>query len=125
MVIDGRLVDTAGGHYDGNIAPGVSKLNLVIGGEWDTPFVHGLTLTARAQYMTSQYYDQANTQSIPAWTRYDIGARYTFEGPTGKPITIRATVQNVLGTNYWAGASSQGLIIGTPRTYLVSTTFSF
>ncbi|WP_213774033.1 TonB-dependent receptor [Bradyrhizobium sp. dw_78] len=124
--IDATLTETTDPTTQGKDAPGVPKVQLNFGGEWDTPFAPGLTLTARAIYTSSQYADYANTQQIPDWTRFDIGARYTFQGPNGKPITIRADIQNLLGKNYWANsAPDYGLALGTPRTYLVSTTFDF
>ncbi|MFX6887982.1 hypothetical protein ABTH62_19140, partial [Acinetobacter baumannii] len=64
--------------------------------------------------------------SLPEWTRFDVGARYTFLSPwTGKPIIVRAAVENVGNVAYWASAYSSVLTLGAPRTYLVSTTFNF
>lgn len=122
---DAVLVKTAGGTFDGKTAPSVPKINLVIGGEWDTPFLPGLTLTGRVNHQASQYYDNANTQSIPGFTTLGIGARYTLERPGAKPIVIRANIENVLNNRYWQTAGAPGLVIGQPRTYLISTTFSF
>ncbi len=88
--------------------------------------VQGLTLTERTIFTSGQFIDYQNLQSIPSWTRVDLGARYTFTGPNGKPIVIRAQVLNVAGVNYWANAAPDyGLALGTPRTYQVSTTFNF
>ncbi len=124
-LLDARLTQTAGGTYNGNVAPGVPDVQLNIGAEWDTPFVRGLTLSGRAIYTTSQYYDNANTQQIPDWVRFDVGARYTFD-LRGKPVTIRANVINVANAGYWASATpTYGLSLGAPRTYMLSTTFNF
>jgi iron complex outermembrane receptor protein len=96
-----------------------------IGAEWDTPFLRGLTLSGRAIYTSGQYYDNANLQQLPDWVRFDVGARYTFD-LNGKPVTIRANVINVGNKGYWASATpSYGLSLGAPRTYLLSTTFTF
>lgn len=123
--LNGQLVRTAGGTNDGHTAPGVPDIQLNIGGEWDTPFLRGLTLTGRAIYTSEQYYDAANRQQIPVWVRFDLGARYTFD-LRGKPVTIRANVINVANTGYWAAATpTYGLVLGAPRTYMVSTTFDF
>lgn len=124
--IDGRYTQNADPTVEGNVAVGVPKWQANIGGEWDTPFLRGFTLWGRAIYTSSQFVDQANTQSIPDWTRFDVGARYTFERAPGKPVVIRASVQNVANRNYWSQASDfYGIVRGTPRTYLVSTTFNF
>ncbi len=126
--IDGRLEKTAGGVNDGNKAQGVAEWNVNIGAEWDTPFVPGLTLTGRMIYTSGVYINAANTLSIPDWTRFDVGARYTFDSPwNGKPITIRFAVENVANENYYAGSyTADGIVsLGAPRTYLVSSTFNF
>lgn len=121
---DGKLVRTEGGLNDGRTAPATPKFQLNIAGEWDMSFLPGLTLTARALRTSSQYVDVANTQQIPAWTRYDIGARYRFK--TGNvPITIRASLENVQDRSYWQSAAREGLTIGAPRTFMVSASADF
>jgi len=122
MLLDARLTKTAGGLYDGNIAVNSPKTNLNLGAEWDTPFVPGLTLTGRAIYTSSLYLDQGNTQSIPDWTRFDLGVRYKFTGPWNQPTVIRFDVQNVLDKSYW---SSSSMYLGAPRMFLLSTTMNF
>ncbi len=116
---------TANGLFDGNKAIGVPTTQFNLGGEWDVPSADGLTLTGRLIYTSSQYYNTANTQSIPAWTRVDVGARYrTRVG--GLPTTVRAGIENLADRNYWAAASSSfGLARGAPRTFLLSATFDF
>lgn len=123
--LDGQLLRTAGGVNNGHTAPGVPDVQLNVGGEWDTPFLRGLTLSGRAIYTSAQYYDAANLQQIPDWVRFDLGARYTFD-MNGKPVTIRANVINVANKGYWAAATpTYGLVLGAPRTFLLSTTFDF
>lgn len=124
-LIDGIQVNTPGGLTDGRKAVGVPALNANIGAEWDTP-VRDLTLTGRVIYTASQFVNVTNTLSLPEWTRVDIGARYTLTSPwNGKPIVIRANVENVANKAYWASAYSGVITLGAPRTYLVSTTFNF
>lgn len=123
MLIDGELVKTAGGTNDGNSAVGVSRVNLNLGAEWDPAFLPGLTLTARAIHTGAAYLDAANTQKVASWTRYDLGARYVLQ--TGRtPVTLRATVENLLDRNYWS-ATDFGLSLGAPRTVLLSATVGF
>jgi iron complex outermembrane receptor protein len=45
--------------------------------ERDASWLEGLTLTAGAIHTGSQYVNQANTQKLDDWTRFDVGARYT------------------------------------------------
>lgn len=39
----------------------------------------------------------------------------------GTPVTVRATITNVLNKHYWTGFS-RGLTLGTPRTAVLSAT---
>jgi iron complex outermembrane receptor protein len=124
--MDGVQTKTPDGSTDGMSAVGIPDVQVNLGAEWDTPFIEGLTLTGRVIYTSSQYASVNNTQSIPDWTRFDLGARYTFLRDNGKPVTIRAGVENVFDKSYWAAASSIfGLARGAPRTFLVSATFDF
>lgn len=120
----GELTKTQSGANDGKVAPAVPKLQFNLSGEWDTPFAPGMTLTARLLHTGSQYVDQANRQKLPDWTRFDLGARYTFTaGDT--PLTVRATVENVFNKNYWQSAAREGLTVGAPRTLLLSVSADF
>ncbi|WP_315718971.1 MULTISPECIES: TonB-dependent receptor [unclassified Bradyrhizobium] len=124
--IHGVQEKTSGGLTDGKRAVGVPELTVNLGAEWDTPFVRDLTLTGRVVYTGEQYVDTYNKLVLPDWTRFDLGARYTFTSPwNGKPIVVRASVENVFNKAYWASAYSSVITLGAPRTYLVSTTFNF
>lgn len=127
MLLDTEMVKSAGGINDGNRIFGTSRANFNLNWEWDTP-MEGLTLTARSIYSSSQYYDAANTRKIPAWTRFDIGARYATTAH-GQPLTLRASVENLFDRQYWsstaAASGSMGLSIGTPRMLLMSATVDF
>jgi iron complex outermembrane receptor protein len=133
-LIDGEVVKQAVSvgpiiiSYNGKTPVGVSAVNVNFGAEWDTPFVNGLTLTGRVIYTSESYANDANTQELPAWTRVDLGARYTFLSPwNGKPIVVRANVENVFNEAYWNSyrTVSSAVSLGAPRTYLLSTTFNF
>ncbi|MGF6158218.1 iron complex outermembrane receptor protein [Ensifer sp. KUDG1] len=114
-----------GERFDGNRVPGVPDVAVSLYGEYDTPWVENLTLTGRLVYTGSTYYDQKNTQKVSDWTRVDLGARYSFEREGGKPVEVRATVQNVFDENYWASSARGFLAAGAPRTFMVSTAFEF
>lgn len=119
-----KLTKTANGTYDGKTAIGVPDWQLNLGGEWDTAFAQGLTLTARVIYSSKQYVNQANTLSIPSITRFDIGARYkTVLNDT--PLVLRANIENLFDRDYWNASNAGTLYIGTPRTLLLSATVDF
>lgn len=119
-----KLLKTTGGTNDGNTAPAAPRLQLNLSGEWDTSYIPGLTLTARALRTSAQYVDAANTQKLPGWTRVDLGVRYAFTA-SGRPLTVRALVENVFDKNYWQSAAREGLTLGAPRTLLLSVSADF
>jgi len=124
--IDAVMLNTLEPAHDGNRAAGVPKYRLVAGAEWDTPFLKRLTLTGRIIYNGSQFIDAANKQEIPGWTRVDVGARYTIERGNGKPIIIRANIENIFDTRAWIGSTYSGVITpNDPRTFKLSSTFEF
>lgn len=123
-LMDARLSKTAGGLNQGNRAPGVPDFMLNVGSEWDASFLKGLTFTGRVIYTSSQYINNANTQSVPAWTRIDIGARYSFE-VARRGVTVRANVENLANAGYWTVANGTSLALSNPRTFLLSATIDF
>ncbi len=127
-LLNAKQVSTQGGLTDGNRAIGVPRTLFNAGVEWDVPAVAGLTLTGRAVHTSSQYADAANTQTLPAWTRFDIGARYVTE-IEGRMVTLRASVDNVADKDYWASAGgypgASYLVLGAPRTFMLSASVEF
>jgi iron complex outermembrane receptor protein len=123
-VLDPVLTNTANGTNNGKMAPGVANFQANVGFEWDTPFLKGFAVSGRVIYTGQAYIDPANTQIAPPWTRVDLGARYTFERPDGKPISLRANVINVGNANYWM-ATNGFMTEGLPRTFLLSLTADF
>ncbi|MDQ0653504.1 TonB-dependent receptor [Pseudomonas cedrina] len=109
----------------GNKPVGVPEVQANLWAEWDTSWLEGLTLTGGAIHTGSQYVNQANTQKLDDWTRFDVGARYSTR-IDDRPTTFRATVQNVFDRQYWSGVASYGAFSqGAPRTLLLSATVDF
>jgi iron complex outermembrane recepter protein len=119
-----RQTETAGGANDGKFAIGVPHTQLTLGTEWDVPYVQGLTLTSRVIYTGRTFVDAANQQSVPSWTRLDLGARYAFRAD-GVPLVIRATVTNALNHQYWESNPSGYVIGAAPAMGWVSVTADF
>lgn len=122
-LLDAVQASTAGGVNDGKKAVSVPDTQVSLYAEWLSPFARGLSLTSRVVYTDDQFVNAANTQSIPAWTRVDVGAKYVFSGAT--PVTVRATVENVADRSYWAAARNGILARGGPRAIFVSSEFNF
>lgn len=123
--MDAELARTQNGTNNGKDAPGVPKTMVSLYGEYDLPSIENLTLTGRFVYSGNTFYDQANTQKVDGWTRVDLGARYKFERENGKPIEIRANVENVFNESYWASSARGFLAAGAPRTFMLSASFDF
>ena len=124
--IDTEQKNTSNGATDGNRAAGVPRFQFNLGGEWDVPGIEGAAISGRLLRTGGEYVNAANTLSIPAWTRVDLGARYGFKADD-KYITLRANVENVANKAYWASASTANnyLTQGEPRTFKVSATVDF
>jgi iron complex outermembrane receptor protein len=123
-LLNAKQLDTNGGATDGYRPIGVPSYLFNVSGEYDLPWVPGVTLDAAWIHTGRQYIDAANTLSIPSWDRFDLGARYTttvFKHTT----TVRANVENVTNKAYWASTTGAYLTQGKPRTFLVSVTADF
>lgn len=124
-LLNAELTKTGVAANRGNKPVGVPEVQANLWAEWDTSWVEGLTLTGGAIHTGSQYVNQANTQKLDDWTRFDVGARYTTRIDE-RPTTFRATVQNVFDHEYWSGVASYGAFSqGSPRTLLLSATVDF
>ena len=124
-VLEARQTKTENGTNDGKEVIGVPRRQVNIGGEWDVPELRGLTLTGRALHTSTQYADAANTLTLPAWSRYDIGARYVTR-IGAQALTLRLRVDNLTNRSYWASAGgypgANYLVLGAPRTFVLSAT---
>lgn len=123
-LMDTELKGTQNGEDDGNHAAGVPTFQFNAGADWDIPGIEGAAINARMLRTGGQYYDSANTLSIPTWNRFDLGARYKFN-VSEKDITLRANVENVANKDYWASANNGYLTQGEPRTIKFSGTVDF
>ena len=50
---------------------------------------------------------------------------FAVTGPVGKPVVLRADVENLCDRAYWASAARGFLADGTPRTFVVSAQVDF
>lgn len=119
-----KLTRTAGGVNEGRIATAVAQRQAKLGVEWDVPTLQGLTLTGNATAMSKQYISADNSLSVPGRTLFDVGARYSTT-VAGRPLALRASVNNVTNKSYWGMPLLSSLALGAPRTVLVSATMDF
>ncbi|OZI38332.1 hypothetical protein CAL29_08420 [Bordetella genomosp. 10] len=121
--IDPKLTKT-GDDTEGNKAPGVPKYTAILGGEWDLPWVNGLTLQGRVNHAGTQYLDAANTQKLKPYTTLDLGVRYAMKIDR-HDVVWRLGVDNVFNKAYWASAWGGYLTQGDPRTAKLSVSVDF
>ena len=129
-LLDAKQTQTLNNATNGKDAVGIPRRQLNIGAEWDVAGVPGLALNARVLHTSKQYANAANTQTVPAWNRLDIGARYLTDIGNGRAVTWRARIDNLANKSYWAsvgGASPTDnyLVLGVPRTLVVSGSIDF
>lgn len=122
--LDPKVTKTENPAEEGKTATGQPKLQGKLGVEWDTPLLDGLTLTANATAVSKQYISDDNSQSIPGYTIYDVGARYRLQ-VADHPVTFRGTVENVTNKAYWGMPLLTSLGLGAPRTVQVSASIDF
>jgi len=72
--------------------------------EYALPWIPGLSLTGGIYYTGERYADTANTDKIPSYTLYDIGARYATR-VLDKSLVVRLNVINLTGKDYWQNAN--------------------
>jgi len=127
-LLDAELIHTQNGFDEGNRAIGVPRTQVNFSTEWDVPGIQGLALIGRALYTGSQYADTANDLEVSSWTRFDLGARYRMT-IDDRDVTLRARVDNITNRDYWASVggfpNANYLVLGAPRTLLLSATVDF
>lgn len=122
--IDATMTRTAGGTFDGKDAIGVPDLTINLAAEYDVALLPGLTATARYISTGEAYVDLANTQRIPSWDRFDLGARYTTS-VSGHELTLQAAVENVFDDVNWMIGGRDFISVSAPRTWRLSASMDF
>lgn len=80
-----------------------------------------LSIIGRAQYMGKATIINEKF-NVPSHITFDLGANYDTK-ISGTPVTFNAMLHNVFGKNYWLPmASSNNLLLGQPRTFVMSAT---
>jgi iron complex outermembrane receptor protein len=95
-------------------------------GEYDLPFVQGLTFNGGLRYESEQFIDNENVANREAdsWVEVDLGARYDFE-VAEVPLTARLFLDNAFDEGYWGVNEFGGLQLSTPRKIGMSLTADF
>lgn len=117
--VNPKLTRTAGGVNQGKQATGVAKHQAKLGVEYDLDAVAGLTIGANATAVSRQYISADNSLYVGGRTLFDLSTRYVTK-LDGKPLTLRAAVNNVTNKAYWGMPQLSSLALGAPRTFSFS-----
>lgn len=101
-----------------DVAEKIAKARL----EYTIPTLPNLSVSAAVNYNGASYGDDINTDKVPDYTLFDVGARYQTE-VAQKLVTFRADLHNLTNEHYWNGFN--GTRIGDPRTLMLSVTAEF
>ncbi len=124
MYLDAKQRSTGDPATEGKRVAGVPEWTANVYGEYRVRAVPGLFLNAGVYYNARQYFDTANLQSIPSWTRLDVGARYeTRIG--GYDTAFLLAVENATGEDYWQSTIGNALTLGDPLTVKATARIRF
>jgi iron complex outermembrane receptor protein len=88
-------------------------------------FVPGAGLNAGAYYISKRFINNLEQGSIPAYTLFTAGGRYTVRNLIGKSTTFQVYVENLADKRHWSGAGGGILAVGLPRTIKFSMKADF
>lgn len=115
------LLDAEVEESDNNDPIEVAEKLIKLYAEYDMgQLLPGLTLTGGAFYTGQRAVDTANTEFLPSYTVYNIGARYEVNA-AGKPLTLSMNIKNLTDENYWINNN----YLGDPRTLTFSANMKF
>lgn len=115
---------------DGNdkLIVGVPKVKTDLSLDYHPAFFHGFALTGGVHFQSRRAATNTNNSFAPAFTTFDLGARYTTM--VGRhAFTARAGVVNLTDRHYFSAIADGNIVgspgsntayYGAPRTYMVS-----
>lgn len=87
--------------------------------EYRPAFVPGLAVNGGAYYIAKRFINNLEQGSIPAYTLFNMGARYTTRIARHN-TTFNAVMENVADKRHWSAAGGGFLAVGLPRTLKLS-----
>ena len=123
MLLDAKNIKTDGGTLDGKRVAGTPRQQITAYVEYTVPGTP-LVLNAGVQHYGKKPLDAANVVTLPAYTLFDLGARYSTR-VGGTPTTLRLNVDNVTDKAYWLASYGLQMTQGAPRTVKLSAQFEF
>lgn len=82
----------------------------------------GLTVNAGANYVGKRYGVNTNTFWLPAYTTFDVGARYKLN----QTVSLMANIRNLTDKTYYTGSSTTtSILVGAPRSFTLELKAGF
>lgn len=106
--------------YKGNDVNGASKWSGTVGAIYHHN--EDLSFIGRMTYLSSTSINNG-VLDVPAYAKFDLGASYKTK-LSNTPVTFDLMCYNLTGKDYWSARSgSSGLMVGAPRTVVLSANF--
>jgi iron complex outermembrane receptor protein len=119
-LLDPEVKKTSVTANDGNKPTNVASQLAKLYAEYDITAMPGFSVNGGAYYTGKQYSDDANQYSLPSFTTFDVGARYSMP-VADNTLTLRANVSNLANKEYWLNS----YYLGDPRTLTFSAQLEF
>lgn len=121
--LDAKLLRNEDPAVNGNRPVSVPRDVLVVGLDADVPGLRSVAVLANVRTQGGQFYDVANTRSIPGFTVLDAGMRCEF-ALGGMRLKARLNVMNLLDRSYWQSTDFTAQT-GDPRTVRLTLEASY
>ncbi|WP_042337388.1 TonB-dependent siderophore receptor [Paraburkholderia ferrariae] len=124
MWLDAKAVDVDDPTVDGKRVYAAPRFTLTGRVEYNPSYLRALTLAFGGKYVGNMAVDAANTQFVPAYTTWDLSAKYETQ-VAGKDVTLRAGVNNLFNRRYWTTSWGAYVMPSATRTFVANATLEF
>ncbi|RZG16847.1 TonB-dependent siderophore receptor [Pseudoalteromonas sp. CO342X] len=111
---------------NGNTPANVPEFQANLYVDYQLPFWEALSINAGIFHVGEREQNVNNTLKLPAYTRFDLGAKYHF---TDINTTLRLKAENLFDKEYWLSGGAKGIDWGVApgrgRTFIASLSVSF
>ena len=122
--LDAEITQAANPALLGKTPDNTPRYTFSLWGEYRMPGYAGLSFGAGAVYVDERAVNALNQAYIDDFIRVDMGVNYAAN-IAGRPVVLRALLENAFDKNYWAAAGNNLLAQGLPRTLRLSARVSF
>lgn len=103
---------------EGKTPADVPEFSASIWSQYD--FNNGTGINLGVYHVGERYYDSSNELKKDAYTRVDMGVSHTIKYDEKLDFVARFNVENLLDTDYLAGGSTRGVVVGEGRNYMAT-----